>query len=374
MGPFRLRFLIESVISLREQLTEIYGGLIISIGNPAEILNQICHEYSTDTIYASKEITDEETALEKELQQTKDLRLFWGSTLFHPEDIPFNPEDIPDIFTQFRKKVEKQSHVRKLTDAPETIFLPDSFKEKGMDKIKELLPDQKPDPRAAIRFTGGSKAGLSRIDHYIWKTKSIEKYKFTRNGLIGADYSGKFSPWLANGSISPREIYWQVKRYEESYKSNISTYWMVFELLWRDYFRYIAWKYGNRIFKYEGIRGSDPKLQEDWGNFEKWQTGNTGEPFVDANMQELNLTGFMSNRGRQNVASYLVKDLNADWRMGAAWFESMLVDYDPCSNYGNWMYVAGVGNDPREDRYFNVKKQAERYDPDGEYVKLWLRK
>jgi deoxyribodipyrimidine photo-lyase len=80
----------------------------------------------------------------------------------------------------------------------------------------------------------------------------------------------------------------------------------------------------------------------------------------------------MSNRGRQNVASYLVKDLNVDWRMGAAWFESMLIDYDPCSNYGNWMYVAGVGNDPREDRYFNIKKQAERYDPDGRYVNLWL--
>jgi deoxyribodipyrimidine photo-lyase len=89
-------------------------------------------------------------------------------------------------------------------------------------------------------------------------------------------------------------------------------------------------------------------------------------------MRELKLTGFMSNRGRQNVASFLVKDLHINWLMGAEWFESQLIDYDPCSNYGNWTYVAGVGNDPRETRYFNIITQATRYDVKGEYVKLWI--
>jgi deoxyribodipyrimidine photo-lyase len=88
-------------------------------------------------------------------------------------------------------------------------------------------------------------------------------------------------------------------------------------------------------------------------------------------MRELNATGFMSNRGRQNVASFLVKELQLDWRIGAEYFESMLLDYDVCSNYGNWMYIAGVGNDSR-DRYFNIILQAKNYDPDGEYVKLWI--
>jgi deoxyribodipyrimidine photo-lyase len=89
-------------------------------------------------------------------------------------------------------------------------------------------------------------------------------------------------------------------------------------------------------------------------------------------MIELRETGFMSNRGRQNVASFLVRDLGLDWRLGAEWFESLLIDYDPCSNYGNWTYVAGVGNDPREDRYFNVVKQAQDYDPKGEYIRHWI--
>ena len=89
-------------------------------------------------------------------------------------------------------------------------------------------------------------------------------------------------------------------------------------------------------------------------------------------MKELNATGFMSNRGRQNVASFLVKDLGLHWIMGAEYFESLLLDYDPCSNYGNWNYIAGVGADPREDRYFNIISQAKRYDSDGRFVKYWL--
>lgn len=89
-------------------------------------------------------------------------------------------------------------------------------------------------------------------------------------------------------------------------------------------------------------------------------------------MRQLNQTGFMSNRGRQNVASFLVKDLKISWLMGAEYFESLLIDYDPCSNYGNWNYIAGVGNDPREDRYFNILTQSKRYDPQGDFIKYWL--
>jgi hypothetical protein len=94
--------------------------------------------------------------------------------------------------------------------------------------------------------------------------------------------------------------------------------------------------------------------------------------FIDANMLELKHTGFMSNRGRQNVASYLCNDLKLDWRLGAAYFEQQLIDYDVCSNWGNWAYLAGVGNDPRGNRYFNIEKQASDYDKNGDYRNLWL--
>ena len=106
--------------------------------------------------------------------------------------------------------------------------------------------------------------------------------------------------------------------------------------------------------------------------FLEWTEGRTHSDFVNANMKELNQTGFMSNRGRQNVASYLIHNLGIDWRMGAGYFEQHLIDYDPASNWGNWAYIAGVGNDPRPFRKFNLEKQAQNYDGEGLYRSLWL--
>ncbi|WOL13451.1 cryptochrome DASH, chloroplastic/mitochondrial [Canna indica] len=200
----------------------------------------------------------------------------------------------------------------------------------------------------------------------------LKIYKETRNGMLGADYSTKFSPWLASGSLSPRYIYEEVKRYEKKRLANDSTYRVLFELIWRDYFRFLSIKYGNSIFHLGGPRNVVSKWSQDKLLFESWKDGRTGYPLIDANMKELSTSGFMSNRGRQIVCSFLVRDMGLDWRMGAEWFETCLLDYDPASNYGNWTYGAGVGNDPREDRYFSIPKQAKTYDHEGEYVTYWL--
>ena len=130
-------------------------------------------------------------------------------------------------------------------------------------------------------------------------------------------------------------------------------------------------KHGNNIFKIGGILDKYYEWNTDKHRVQKWIEGNTPEPFVNANMKELACTGFMSNRGRQNVASFFSKEWHLDWRIGAAYFEAMLIDYDVHSNYGNWMYNAGVGNDPR-DRKFHIAWQAERYDPNNSYQKTWL--
>jgi deoxyribodipyrimidine photo-lyase len=229
------------------------------------------------------------------------------------------------------------------------------------------------DKRAAFVFKGGEGAALHRLNYYLWETGLLSNYKNTRNGLLGADYSSKLSAWLSLGCISPRKVYAEVKRYEMAHGANESTYWLFFELLWRDFFYFMFKKYGNRFFKPQGLRGQAPPTAQNQAElFESWKKGQTGVPFVDANMRELNATGFMSNRGRQNAASFLVKDLKVNWTWGAAYFEEMLIDYCPASNWGNWAYVAGVANDPRENRYFNVIKQAGDYDPQGAYVRTWV--
>ena len=225
-------------------------------------------------------------------------------------------------------------------------------------------------PNSAFPFKGGSEQAKRRLDHYFWDTNKLSYYKQTRNGLLGIDYSSKLSAWLANGSISPRQIYWEIIDYEKEVKKNQSTYWLIFELIWRDYFKYIALKHQDAIFHLGGILNKDYHWDTAETKVHSWIEGTTREPFVNANMIELNKTGWMSNRGRQNVASYFAKDLLLDWRIGAAYFESQLIDHDVHSNYGNWMYVAGVGNDPR-DRKFNVRFQAERYDEGGKFQRLW---
>ncbi|MEY3758746.1 MAG: hypothetical protein RIR39_237, partial [Pseudomonadota bacterium] len=142
-------------------------------------------------------------------------------------------------------------------------------------------------------------------------------------------------------------------------------------LLWRDYFHGYAHLYGKRLFAFQGIKQQKPLTSFYPERFQKWCSGNTPYPLVNACMKQLNATGFMSNRGRQIVASCLVNELAVDWRYGAAYFEQQLLDYDVASNWGNWQYLAGVGADPRGKRYFDLNKQTRQYDPDGLFINKW---
>jgi deoxyribodipyrimidine photo-lyase len=236
------------------------------------------------------------------------------------------------------------------------------------------------DARAVYHFRGGEAAGRARLTEWTWERDRLRRYKSTRNGLVDPDDSSKLSPWLALGCLSPRLVHAEVRRYERERERSEETDWLVFELHWRDYFRWVAAAHGTTLFQLGGLRGhtsgwrlltnpADRTVHRDW---ERWTTGTTGFGLVDAAMRELSATGFTSNRTRQNVASYLAKTLRVDWRLGASWFESWLVDYDVASNWGNWAYVAGVGNDPRPAREFNVEKQARDYDPSGAYRDRWV--
>ena len=128
----------------------------------------------------------------------------------------------------------------------------------------------------------------------------------------------------------------------------------------------------NKFFSKDGIYGDGKVWSTENSKIQSWINGETKESFVNANMKELAYTGFMSNRGRQNVANYLTKQLKVDWRIGAEYFEALLIDYDVHSNYGNWLYNAVIGNDSMPFRMFNPSLQSERYDPDKVYEKTWL--
>ncbi|MEO0348923.1 MAG: DASH family cryptochrome [Cyanobacteria bacterium P01_A01_bin.15] len=377
-GSYRAQFLLESVADLRASLQAKGSDLIVRQGQPEIELPAIARELSVDAVYWHEEVTSEElavdAALEQQLAQAKiGYEVYWGTTLYHLEDLPFEISQLPKGFTAFRKKVEKNSSIYPTFATPETLPPLPEINRGDLPTLESLELEKKtPDPRGVLPFKGGETEGLKRLNHYFWEADKLRVYKQTRNGMLGPDYSSKFSPWLALGCLSPRRIYEEVGAYETKRVRNDSTYWLIFELLWRDFFRFICAKHGDTVFYPSGLRGLRVAWKQDRPRFEQWTRGETGYPLVDANMRELAATGFMSNRGRQNVASFLTKNLGIDWRMGAEWFESLLIDYDVCSNWGNWNYTAGVGNDSRGFRYFNIPKQSRDYDPDGAYVKHWL--
>ena len=380
-GSFRITFLFEALTDLDNNLRAIGSGLIAVKGKPEQALSALALYFNANKIYSQTEICYEEKqkllSVKQSLGKIKcDLITVGCNELFHVIDLPFCVEDTPDIFTGFKKHTEKFASVRSTFDSPTYINTP-QLPPLQLPILSDLsIEPSIDDCRKAIKFIGGETAALSRLNFYLFETSLVVNYKQTRNEMIGENYSTKFSPWLAMGCLSARKIYHEIKRFESNYVANDSTYWVIFELLWRDYFRFMMMKHGNKLFLPNGIKRKlkvtlNNKQQQHLNN---WVCGNTGVDLVDANMIELMLTGFMSNRGRQIVASYLCNDLKVHWRLGAAYFEQQLIDYDVCSNWGNWAYIAGVGNDPRENRYFNIEKQAAIYDSNKTYRNLWLQK
>jgi deoxyribodipyrimidine photo-lyase len=377
-GSFRAQFLLESLKDLQSQLKKLDSKLLILKGKPEVEIPKIVKEFGVKKVFAKREVATEEKAQEKLVQNELfklgcELETFSTSTLYHAQDLPFSIKDIPDVFTNFRKKTEKDSSIRACFGRPKKIVSP-KLPDSKLPTLSELhLESVSMDSRAVLPFKGGETEAKKRLQHYFFDTQSLSNYKETRNGLVGADYSSKFSPWLAMGCISPRFIFSEIKKYEAQFGANDSTYWLVFELIWRDYFRFAMKKHQNKFFQPAGIHDKEIKMGKvNQKQLQDWIDGKTGVDFVDANMIELKLTGFMSNRGRQNVASYFCNDLKLDWRYGAAYFEEQLIDYDVSSNWGNWAYLAGVGNDPRPNRYFNIEKQAQDYDKNRAYRNLWL--
>ncbi|MEO1515138.1 MAG: DASH family cryptochrome [Bacteroidota bacterium] len=381
-GVHRAKFIIEAVQDLRQSLQAIGSDLYVRVGKPEDILFELAREVKTSWIFCNRERTYEEIKVQDALERNlwsigQEIIYSRGKMLYYTQDLPFPVTHTPDVFTAFRKEVERFVGVREPFPSPKDGDFAPLTMELEMGQIPCLTefghsPTGSP-TNAGMSFRGGETAGKERLHYYIWEGQHIQHYKDTRDELLGDNYSSKFSPWLAQGCLSPKYVYRELKKYESKNGASKSTYGLFFELLWRDFFRLMGKKHGNAIFKKGGIKGvADPRLQNDRHLLNLWKDGRTGVPFIDANMRELKRTGYMSSRGRQNVASFLVKDLRVNWQMGAEYFESLLVDYDPCSNWGNWNYIAGVGSDPRDDRYFNILKQAERYDPTGEYVKTWL--
>jgi deoxyribodipyrimidine photo-lyase len=364
----RKNFYAEALNDLQTRLKLVGHELLITEQPFHQFLQQIIRQQKINAIYFTQAHAFDERQEEKTLENlcqnhSIDLRGFDQGTLFAETSLPFPLQQMPFIFTDFRKKLEASLPEISLISAPQ--------------KWPKPLPISIPTMTLSLHtphshFKGGETHGLEHLEKYIWQNQSIKTYKETRNNLIAFEDSTKLSPWLNAGCLSARYVMNEVKRYESEICQNESTYWVFFELLWRDYFKFFSRKFAQKIFLPQGLTPGHSPNANDVEAFQIWCQGLTPEPFINANMLELNKTGWMSNRGRQNVASYLIHDLGVNWTWGARYFEEKLIDYDPDLNWGNWLYLSGRGPDPRS-RKFNTAKQAATYDPDGEYQRSMLK-
>ena len=386
LGPHRLGFLLDTLADLRTRYAALGSDIHFVVGRPEEALPALARQLGAQAVYTSTEHTTEEEeaedALTDALGPNIPLRRFETLTLLHPADLSINVRNLPFSFSKFRFDVASRTPTRPPLPAPTRLpALPAGLVPAPLPTPAALLAALElptaavpaRDPRSALPALGGGETtGLARLHDYAVARHLIGRYDDTRNQLLGEAFSTKFSPWLANGSLSARQVWAAIDDYDATHGDRSKgALQLRLELLWRDYFRLLAHKAGPDFFRWRGLREQQPKpTRPDRAAFDAWTAGRTGNAFVDANMRELAATGFMSNRGRQNVASYLIHDLHQDWRWGAAYFEHQLIDHDAASNWGNWKYIAGTGTDVR-DTAFDVPQQAKRYDPQGRYARTW---
>lgn len=380
----RKRYLTETLVALDAQCREMGSRLVVLQGDAATNLSALALSTGASGIVCEHiAAPDEQAEIEQLRARGIKVQSVWQSTMVELAALPFTAQQMPDMFTQFRQKLEARGlRARKTVSGPQRLPpLPENL------RIESVCPRQRLNnlcvtPSENSPSRAGTSRGLEHLDHY-FSGELPHTYKQTRNQLSGTDYSTSFSSWLATGALSAPMIVERLTQYESSRGANDGTYWIWFELVWRDYFRFLHLKYGRALYLREGLRksGGTPDatvLAEPTSGialklFEQWTQGRTKNALINAGMNELAVTGKMSNRMRQIVASYLIYDLRIDWRAGAAWFESQLVDYDVYSNQGNWLYIAGRGTDPRGGRRMNMEKQAQEHDPDGLYRKKWAR-
>ncbi|MFP8965639.1 DASH family cryptochrome [Pokkaliibacter sp. CJK22405] len=382
-SSLRREFLRQGLLALDEKLQALGQRLWITSADSltaatASLTALIRHTGATQLFRNAHPGGYEQHVLSQLQRRFVDLQLVEcsGLTLFSPSQLPFSLDELPDTFSAFRRQVEALEIDGPMASPdwlpPAPASLDQVLRDAGFTAAADLSSVT---PSVIPSVKGGEAAAVAHLQQY-FSGAAASVYKDTRNALEGWDNSTKFSYWLAQGSISPRQILQRLKAYERQHGANDSTYWIYFELLWREYFHWYAHLHGPKLFYREGVQKDVQASRAPQGSFyaerfQKWCAGTTPYPIVNACMKQLATTGYLSNRGRQLAASCLIYELGIDWRFGAAYFESQLLDYDVAANWGNWQYIAGVGADPRGGRHFNLDKQAQQYDPEGKFIAKW---
>jgi deoxyribodipyrimidine photo-lyase len=370
VGEKRLAFLYEGLRQLDADLQTRGSRLIVRRGSPAEILAQIAAEGGAEAIYAEADYSPYATRRDERVAERLPLRLV-DSLVVHPPGTVMKGDGTPyTVFAPFSRtwKSLPPPHPDDLLPAPSHIPTPE-------DVDSDAIPATPALPEG-VPFEPGEAAAQDRLDGFSGGLNPpIKRYHQARDRVDLSATSG-LSPYLRFGMISAREVvataYEAIKVASTEEAQQGAEKWLD-EVIWREFFIHILYHFphvlaGSFRTMYDNIQWDNDDVV-----FQAWCEGRTGYPLVDAGMRQLAETGWMHNRARMIVASFLVKDLLIDWRWGELWFMRHLVDGDPAANNGGWQWTAGTGTDAAPYfRVFNPTSQAKKHDPDGTYIRRWV--
>ena len=356
-----LQFMIESLDDLVDQLVKKKGKLFLFYGQTHAVVERLIKDEGIDAVFSNRDYTPFARKRDAELEKivvkkgaawfsVDDVLLCNPDTLFTGKGTPYT------VYTAFLKKAVQTKVQEPAACAKGSFFTGHIPHETSLAAFKKNYAL----PLLALFETGGRLAAKKILNH-------LENFKnYTEIRDYPAEATTGLSAHLKFGTISIREVFYAVK----NEKADLQ---LLKQLYWRDFFTYLAYHFP-RVFgkafvqKYQNIPWSDNKA---W--FISWCEGTTGFPLVDAGMRQLNATGYMHNRVRMLVASFLTKDMHIDWQKGERYFAQHLVDYDPCVNNGNWQWAASTGADAQPYfRIFNPWLQQKKFDPECEYIKQWV--
>lgn len=371
MGGASRWWLHHSLLSLAASLKAAGAPLILRRGRVEAVIPALASETGAAAVHAG--IAHEpfwrraDARIAKSLQGSRcRLHLHRTSTLIDPDTIRTRTGTVYGMYTPFARAVEALGEPAHPQMAPRTIQAASEIASDALHSWR-LLPTS-PDWSSGIRATWspGESAARQRLDVFL--AKAAAQYGTSRN-LPGEDGTSMLSPYLHFGEISPRIVWHAVRRTQAG--ADQTSY--LRELIWRDFSAYLLWHYPT--LPKAPLRPAFAKLpfRHDPRALRAWQQGRTGVPIVDAGMRQLWQTGWMHNRVRMIVASFLVKHLLISWQEGEAWFWDTLVDADLASNAASWQWVTGCGIDSQPFfRVFNPVTQGEKFDSDGAYVRRFV--
>ncbi|WP_406659774.1 deoxyribodipyrimidine photo-lyase [Methanolobus sp. ZRKC3] len=360
-----LQFLVESLEDLKGQLENVDGRLYLFSGLPEDVIDNILDKQDIDAVFINHDYTLFSIKRDRSITSLcsdKGVALlqFHDCLLHEPGSIRTKKGTPYKVFGQFFREASKRDVTLPSMFGDGNFYAGDT----GVAEVDEaaLLKNILPEMNEGIFVHGGRSNALSVLQElFQFANYDVERDLPSIKGTTGLSAHNKL------GTISIREFYYSVL--DELGRDHT----LINELHWRDFFTQIAFEFpevfGNAFKnKFDNIRWINDRVL-----FDAWCSGNTGFPIVDAGMRELNTTGYMHNRVRMIVASFLVKDLHIDWKWGERYFASKLVDYDPCVNNGNWQWAASTGADSQPYfRIFNPWRQQKKFDADCKYIKKWV--